>query len=174
MGLVAFLVFSTSLHAPGESFPWSAAAIAAAVNLLAVPASILGNEVALRIGRRKWIQIVMVASASCGVLLGFSAPWHWALVLLLLAAYSMLVMAESATLTAGLVATAPAELKGAAMGLYSLLGFGGAMLGPAVFGAALDLAGDGKLPVAWAGGYLAAGIGCLAAPIVIRLLGRPR
>lgn len=168
--MVAFLVFSTSLHAPGESFPWNAAAIAAVVNLLAVPASILGNEVALRIGRRQWIQMVMVASASCGLLLGYSAAWHWSLVLFLLAAYSMLVMAESATLTAGLVAAAPPELKGSAMGLYSLLGFGGAMLGPTVFGAALDAAGGGTTPAAWAGGYFAAGLGCLVAPIAIRLL----
>src|SRR5207237_752386 len=33
---------------------------------------------------------------------------------------SMLVMADSATLTAGLVAAAPPELRGSAMGLYSL------------------------------------------------------
>ena len=45
------------------------------------------------------------------------------------------------TLTAGLVAAAPAELRGAAMGLYSLAGFGGGMLGPVLFGAALDAAG---------------------------------
>ena len=36
------------------------------VNLLAVPASILGNEVALRIGRRRWILLVMAASGSSG------------------------------------------------------------------------------------------------------------
>ena len=61
--------------------------------------------------------------------------------LALIVLYSMLVMAESATLTAGLVAAAPGELRGAAMGLYSLIGFGGGMLGPVVFGAALDAAG---------------------------------
>lgn len=176
--MVAFLVFSSGLQPPGSGFPWSAAAIAAAMNLLSVPASIFGNEVALRIGRRPWILMVMVSSASCGFLLGHAAAWHWGLVLGLLALYSMLVMAESATLTAGLVAAAPPGLKGSAMGLYSLLGFGGAMLGPAVFGAALDLSGGGMTPAAWAGGYLAAGAGCLLAPIAVRLFGglrsRPR
>ena len=58
----------------------------------------------------------------------------------------MLVMAESATLTAGLVAAAPAELRGAAMGLYSLIGFGGGMLGPVLFGVALDVAGGAGEP----------------------------
>ena len=57
--MVAFLVFSSGLH-KAETFPWPPALIAAVVNLLAVPASIIGNEVALRIGRRPWIMIAMV------------------------------------------------------------------------------------------------------------------
>jgi MFS family permease len=167
--MVAFLAFSASLHA-GDSFPWQLPAIAAVINLLAVPASIFGNEFALRIGRRRWILLVMAASGSCGVLVGFSAHWHWALVLVLLAGYAMLVMAESGTLTAGLVAAAPAELRGAAMGLYSLLGFGGGLLGPVVFGTALDAAGGAASPVAWVVAYAAIGAGCLAAPLVARVM----
>ena len=165
--MVAFLAFSASVHA-GPSFPWPAAAIAAVVNLLAVPASILGNEVALRIGRRRWILIVMSASGSSGILLACGAPWHWAVVLALLMMYAMLVMAESGTLTAGLVAAAPPELRGAAMGLYSLAGFAGGMLGPVVFGAALDAAGGAGSLAAWIAAYAAGGAGCLAAPFVAR------
>jgi MFS family permease len=168
--MVAFLAFSTTL---GNTFPWPAAAIAAVINLLAVPASILGNEVALRIGRRRWILLVMAASGSSGLVLGTAAPWHWALVIALLIVYSMLVMAESGTLTAGLVAAAPAELRGAAMGLYSLVGFGGGLLGPVVFGAALDLAGGAGSRMAWVLAYAAIGAGCLAAPIVARIGSQP-
>ena len=165
--MVAFLAFSSSFHAD-ETFPLQLAAIAAVVNLVAVPASILGNEIALRIGRRRWILVAMAGSGSSGILLGLAAPWHWVIVLGLLVLYSMLVMAESATLTAGLVAAAPAELRGAAMGLYSLAGFAGGMLGPVVFGAALDVAsGAGKL-ASWAIAYAAIGAGCLAAPLVAR------
>jgi MFS family permease len=167
--MVAFLAFSASLHSDG-GFPWQLAAIAAVINLLAVPASILGNELALRIGRRRWILLVMAGSGSCGLLVGASAPWHWAVVLALLVIYSMLVMAESGTLTAGLVAAAPAELRGAAMGLYSLLGFGGGLLGPVVFGTALDLAGGSGNAAAWVIAYAAIGAGCLAAPLVARVL----
>jgi MFS family permease len=137
--MVAFLAFSAGLHA-GGTFPWQLPAIAAVVNLVSVPASIVGNEIALRMGRRRWIMIAMAGSGASGILLGFSAPWFWAVVLLVLVVYSMLVMAESATLTAGLVAAAPAELRGAAMGLYSLCGFAGGMLGPMVYGVALDAA----------------------------------
>ena len=166
--MVAFIVFSASLHGDG-SFPWPAAAIAAVVNLISVPASIFGNEIALRIGRRRWILIAMAGSGLTGMLVGLSAPWHWALVLALVVLYSMLVMAESATLTAGLVAAAPAELRGAAMGLYSLIGFGGGMLGPVLFGAALDLAGGAQSPAAWIAAYAAIGAGCLLAPLVGRM-----
>jgi len=169
--MVAFLAFSASLHA-GASFPWHPAAIAAVVNLIAVPASIAGNEIALRLGRRRWILIAMTASGSCGLALAAVAPWHWALVLALLVAYSMMVMAESGTLTAGLVAAAPAELRGAALGLYSLAGFGAGLAGPVLFGAALDAAGGAAAHIAWLAAYAAIGAGCLAAPLVVRM--KPR
>jgi MFS family permease len=168
--MVAFLAYCASLH-PGPSFPWHAAAIAAVVNLAAVPASIVGNEIALRMGRRRWIVIAMTMSGASGIVLALGAPWHWAIVLALLVVYSMFVMAESGTLTAGLVAAAPAELRGAALGLYSLVGFGGGLLGPVVFGAALDAAGGAGQHAAWVAAYLAIGIGCLAAPLVVRMNG---
>jgi MFS family permease len=169
--MVAFLGFAAGVGAAGGA-PWSATAIAAFVNAAAVPASILGNEMALRIGRRPWILMVMSGSSLAGIALAFSAPLHWAIVMAILVAYAMLVMAESATLTAGLVAAAPPELKGAAMGLYSLIGFGGGMLGPTVFGAALDVAGGQGSNAAWICGYAAIGAGCLAAPVAARLFRR--
>jgi MFS family permease len=165
--MVAFLAFSSSFH-PNQTFPWQLAVIAAVVNLVAVPASIFGNEIALRIGRRRWILMAMAGSGSSGIVLGLSAPAHWAIVLGLLVIYSMLVMAESATLTAGLVAAAPVELRGAAMGLYSLAGFAGGMLGPVVFGAALDIGSRGGNVPAWGFAYAAIGAGCLAAPLIAR------
>lgn len=169
--MVAFLAFSAGLHAPGETFPWNLAAIAAFVNVASVPASIIGNEIALRVGRGPWVQIAMFGSGACGIALAFAAPLHWAIVLVLLLVYANLVMAESATLTAGLVAAAPPELRGAALGLYSLAGFGGGMLGPSLFGVALDLAGGNAAGAAWAWAYGAIGAGCLAAPLVVRLFG---
>jgi len=166
--MVAFLGYSASVQS-GPGFPWHAAAIAAVINLIAVPASIAGNEVALRLGRRRWIVAVMSASGTSGIVLALGAPWHWAAVLALLVVYSMLVMAESGTLTAGLVAAAPNDLRGAALGLYSLAGFGGGLAGPVLFGAALDLAGGAAKHAAWITAYAAIGAGCLAAPLVVRM-----
>jgi MFS family permease len=168
--MVAFLAYSAALHTQA-SFPWRFAAIAAVVNLVAVPASVLGNEIALRIGRSRWILMVMAASGTCGIALALVAHWHWAAVLAVLVVYSMFVMGESGTLTAGLVSAAPPELRGAAMGLYSLTGFAGGMLGPVVFGAVLDAAGGAKSAAAWAAGYAAIGAGCLAAPFVAKMFG---
>ncbi len=172
--MVAFLAYSAGLQAAGQVLPWNFAAIAAVVNLLSVPASIAGNEIALRIGRRQWIQIAMLASGACGIALAFCGALHWSIVILLLIVYSMLVMAESATLTAGLVAAVPAELRGAALGLYSLAGFTGGMLGPSLFGVALDLAGGKMDGAAWVWAYAAIGAGCIAAPVVVRLFARVR
>ncbi|HWA38108.1 MAG TPA: hypothetical protein VG873_09615, partial [Burkholderiales bacterium] len=169
--MVAFLAFSAGLQS-GAGFPWGFAAIAAVINLGAVPASILGNEAALRLGRRRWILAVMLGSGLAGIVVALGASWPWAIVLALLAAHAMLVMADSGTLTAGLVAAAPAELRGAAMGLYSLMGFAGGMLGPVVFGAALEAAGGAARPGAWVAAYAAIGAGCLAAPLVVRFFGR--
>lgn len=170
--MVAFLAFSAGLHAGGASFPWNLAVIAAFVNICAVPASIVGNEIALRIGRRRWISFAMLGSGSCGMLLAGAAGWHWIAVLALLVVYSMLVMAESATLTAGMVAAAPEALRGTAMGLYSLMGFAGGMIGPMVFGAALDAAGGAARNTAWLAAYAAIGAGALASSFVAWRRGR--
>ncbi len=170
--VVAFLAFAAGLHTGGDRFPWAPAATAAFVSLCSVPASILGNEAALRVGRRPWILAVMLGSGSCGIVLGFSAASYSIVVLTVLLAYTMLVMADSATLTAGLVAAAPSDLRGAAMGLYSLAGFAGGILGPVLFGAALDVAGGGRTPASWALGFAAIGSGCVLGSLGARLLGQ--
>jgi MFS family permease len=172
--MVAFLAFAAGVQAPGLAFPWNLAAISAFVNLAAVPSSILGNEVALRVGRGRWVLIAMAASGAAGIVLASSAPAHWAIVLAILVAHALLVMADSGTLTAGLVAAVPAELRGAALGLYSLAGFAGGMLGPSLFGAVLDLAGGQSSAAAWVCAYLAIGAGGLAAPVVARAWGGAR
>lgn len=170
--MVAFLAFSAGLRAPDQTFPWNLAAIAAFVNLAAVPSSILGNELALQIGRGRWVRMAMFASGAAGIALALCAPAHWALVLALLVVHALLVMADSGTLTAGLVGTVPAELRGAALGLYSLAGFAGGMIGPSLFGLALDLGGGDARAAAWVWAYGAIGAGCLAAPLAVRAFGR--
>jgi MFS family permease len=156
--MVAFIAFGYA--ASGSRDPWLAPSEAAAViNLFGLPASILGNEVAGRLGRRRWIVGIMAASGLLCWLAGLAAALPWWLMLAVLAVYFVAVMADSASLTAGLVGvTQPAE-RGAAMAIYSLLGFGAGFVAPLVFGATLDAAGSG--PPAWALAFGSLGFGCL-------------
>lgn len=157
--LVAFIAFGwTRSASPPAMTPTEAAAL---VMLLGQPASILGNEMAGRVGRNRWIAGVMLASGLSCWLAGASAgsPWWWLLALLCL--YNIAVMADSASLTAGLVHAAPAAQRGAAMALYSLGGFGAGFIAPLVFGAALDATGGAADADAWMFAFGTLGAGCL-------------
>ena len=151
--LVAFFGFCVSFS--GQPFWLTATTLAGVINFFGVPASILGNEVALKVGRQKWICIVMVASAVLGVALASATGQSWWLIVVLAIGHTIFIMADSATLTAGLVVTAKDNVKGAAMGLHSLLGFGGGLLGPAIFGFVLDVAGSRNSQSAWIWAYFA-------------------
>ncbi|MDP2870245.1 hypothetical protein [Methyloversatilis sp.] len=70
-------------------------------------------------------------------------------------------MADSASLTAGLVHAAPAARRAAAMALYSLGGFGAGFIAPRVFGGVLDMTGGISSPVAWTFACGTLGVGCL-------------
>lgn len=165
---VAFISFALAQQA-GVPI-WSAATLAGLVNLVSVPSSILGNEAAMRIGRRAWIVLVMASGSLVGVIMSLMVGLPWWMVTLVVGLHSILIMADSASLTAGLVASVPAHVKGAAFGFYSLLGFGAGAVGPALFGLALDLAGGGQVPEAWAVAFLVCGLGCLAYPWMDRWL----
>ena len=160
--IVAFLAYTASLRSgPALLMPTTAMALA---SLFSAPASILGNECALRLGRRRWIHAVMSVTGLLGVAMAAIAAGPWMLIVLLMLLYSMGIMADSATLTAGLVAAAPADVKGAALGLYSLIGFGlGGVLGPAIFGLTLDLTGSWP-GQSWVAAFLVLGLPCLAFP----------
>jgi MFS family permease len=113
-----------------------------------LPASVLGNELAGRVGRVRWIAFVMGCAGVLSWLTGLAAAAPWWISLGLLTAYFVCVMADSAALTAGLVAAAPPTQRGAALAIYSLLGFGAGFLAPMLFGATLDATGAG--PIGWA------------------------
>jgi predicted MFS family arabinose efflux permease len=148
--IVAFLVYAGYASGP-------AAGIAAMINLLGLPASVLGNEAAVRLGRVRWIAGVMCAAGVLSWLTALAAPGTGWLTLVLLGAYVACVMADSATLTAGMIAAAPATQRGAAMAVHTFLGFGAGFVSPMVFGATLDAAGGGRLAWVLAFGTLSAG-----------------
>lgn len=151
--IVAFFAFCTA--ASGESFFLTATTLAGVINFFGVPSSILGNEIALRVGRQKWVCIVMLTSAVMGIALAASTGQSWWLIVALAIGHAIFIMADSSTLTAGLVISAQENIKGAAMGLHSLMGFGGGLMGPAIFGFVLDIAGSRSSSIAWIWAYAA-------------------
>jgi len=151
--IVAFFAFCTI--ATGETFFLAATTLSGVINFFGVPASILGNEIALRVGRQKWVYIVMLTSAVMGIALASSTGQSWWLIIALAVGHTVFIMADSATLTAGLVISAQENMKGVAMGLHSLMGFGGGLLGPAIFGFVLDISGSRSSQAAWIWAYAA-------------------
>lgn len=156
--LVAFIAFAYAAGAASAPLLTPAEA-AALINLVGLPASILGNEAAGHLGRKRWITAIMAASGLLCWLAGFAATWPWWLMLAILAGYFAVIMADSAALTAGMIAATPLDQRGAAMALYSFLGFGAGFISPLAFGAALDL-GRGEA-AGWTLAFGTLGFGCL-------------
>lgn len=101
--IVTFLIFSQSLQ-PAGAIAWSAPVVAGVATLLGVVTSILGNEVAMRFGRRRFILLVMLATAVLVALIGWAAPLPYWIVALLLILHAMMMTFDSASLTAGALA----------------------------------------------------------------------
>ncbi|WP_366555905.1 MFS transporter [Aquibaculum sediminis] len=167
--LVAFLVFAFAWHGQEGVAGFGPTQWASLFLMLGLPASILGNEAALRWGRRRTLTLVMLASAALAAGLGFAAVLPPALLLLLVACHAILVMADSSALTAGAVAAATTR-RGATMAVHSLLGFTFAFIAPLVAGLLLDLGGD--TPLGW--GLALASLGLVAAcgPLALRYSAR--
>lgn len=146
--MVAFFAFLAGAHAGTWGLRWGGPALAAAINLLGPPSSILGNESAA--GRRgRAITIVMVASAICALAAGLGAWLPAAIAVALVTVYFIAIMSDSAALTAGLIEVIPPHARGGAMALHSFAGFAAGLAAPITFGVLLDLAGETR-PIAWA------------------------
>jgi MFS family permease len=166
--IVAFLVFSIQRQS-AEAFVWSPTQVAFLINLIGVPASIGGNELSRKFGRRKLISTVMLVSTGLGAVIGFTAALPYFLVVLLAIFYGMTITGDSASLTAGAVSAAPPHLRGTTLAVHSTFGFGAAFLGPLTIGVLLDIFGGGLL--AWGMGFLAMAAACLLGPVFLYLIG---
>jgi predicted MFS family arabinose efflux permease len=159
---VAFLV-----HAAGGDVRRAAAA-AAAIQLLGPPAAIAGNEAALRLGRRRVVRAALMGSAAGALVLGLAFSRPWGIVCAVAAAHYVVVLFDSAALTAGVVAAAEEGRRGATLALHSVSGFAAGSVAPVVLGAVLQSSGGvgqgpawlaalGSLSVVSLGGYLVLG-----------------
>jgi MFS family permease len=171
--IVAYLVFAAAAG-PGTTAAWSATAIAAFINLLGMPASILGNELSRRIGRHRTITIVMLSSGVLGCILGFSADWPFWVVVTLAMIYGITVTGDSASITAGVVGAAPEGYRGATMAVHSSIGFIGAFAGPLMFGVILDMASPsgigGETVASWGWAFAFSSLIVILGPLALALL----
>lgn len=167
--MVAFLAFCATLQPADAPMLWSAATLAAIVNLIGPVMSVTGNELAIRLGRSRVIFFFMCASGLVACMLGFTAAWPWYLVFLIMCVHYGLMLGDSAAMTSGAVASAPPDLRGSMMAVYSFLGFTTAFLAPLTFGVVLDLAGGNASTLAWGFAFASIGIFGALAPVARRL-----
>jgi predicted MFS family arabinose efflux permease len=159
--------FWTFVTARTESVPLGPIAISVIVSLLSLPASILGNEAALRFGRHRAIVTVMVASAAIAVAIGAAATASPLLLLVLILIYGAAIPADSGALTSGMSISAVPAQRGATMALHSTVGFGLSGVGAWAVGAALDATGGPANPSAWLTAFAVLAAGSLLGPLAL-------
>lgn len=164
--IVAFWAFVTAQA--GGAAPVDAITISVAASILSLPASILGNEAALRFGRHRAITVVMLGSALVAAGIAVTAgvsPW---LSLFLLLVYAFTVPADSGALTSGVSAAAEPRYRGATLAFYSMVGFGLSALGGWAVGVAIDMAGGPESHQGWMAAFMVMGAGILLGPLALR------
>ncbi len=147
--LVALLLFAWNRTSAGSAGPaityWSSI-----ISLAGVPASIIGAEFALRIGRKRLISSVAFASVAIAMTTAWFAGRSFTIAAVVLVLYSAAILGDSGAITTGLVEAATPGSQGSTLALHSLIGFAGGALGPIAVGLALNLAGGNTSPAAWA------------------------
>jgi MFS family permease len=167
--MVAFLTFAAGTTT-GTAGGLDAPTLASIISLGGIASSIGCNEFAKRFGRANLITGIMLIGFVFGIATGFSWQVSFALSVGLLACYYATVMADSGALTAGTVAAAKPEQRGATLGVHSMLGFTAGLVAPTTFGVILDLAGGAQSGRAWAASFIVLALPNLVAIVVLRWL----
>jgi len=167
---VAFLTASFLIQAPPAWLPGPTVLFTLA-GLVGIASSLVGNRLAESLGRDRIVALAMLSGAALSLVAGFAfgaSPW---VVLLLVFLWNAAIYLDSSALTAGTVQAADPALRGATMGLHSMLGYAGGFVGPLLAGVLLDWAGgDGVMAWGIAFGHVA--FIMLAGFAVLRWLGR--
>ena len=170
--LVAFLFYI--LTSQNETNVLIVPTVAATLSaLVAMAASIGGSEIADRYGRRRMLVIFLFSSGALALVIGFLAVLPYWIVVVLVILYAGLIQLDSAVLTAGAVSAAEKGRRGATLGVYAFVGFGGGALGPLVVGLILDASGGGNSPLSWGLAFASLGLVAFLGPVALwRLPGK--
>lgn len=163
--LVAFWAYVVARSA-GQAW-LSPMTVSFLVTVLAMPASLLGNELSIRFGRHRAITAIQVASAVTGLALGAFAAGPPGLLLGLLLVYAFTVPADSGSLTAGMSGAASAGHRGVTMAVHSTVGFAASAGAGWLVGVALDHFGGAHSPAGWFAGFAVLSAGVLLGPLAL-------
>jgi MFS family permease len=132
---------------------FSPTVIATALALVGTVASVAGNEVAIRFGRRRLIQFAMAGSIAVALAIAFGGTASYPMAVALLVVYGAVIWLDSSSLTAGAAGTAEPSRRGATLAVHSMLGYAGGFVGPIAIGWVLDRSG-GMSPAGWAAAFI--------------------
>jgi predicted MFS family arabinose efflux permease len=159
---VAFLGFVAGSTTSG-GWQLSPAYVLTALGLIGTAASVFGNEMAIRVGRRRLISVAMAGSVLVAASLGYVGSLSYGVAVALLLVYGFFVWLDSSSLTAGAAGTADPARRGATLAVHSSLGYAGGFVGPLMVGYALDALG-GMSRLSWTVAF-----GLIAALMVLAL-----
>jgi predicted MFS family arabinose efflux permease len=127
--------------------------VATAMGLAGTWASVAGNEMSIRLGRQRLVNLAMASSIACAAVIGFAGGRSYVVAGALVLLYGVFIWLDSSSLTAGAAGSAEPHRRGATLAVHSMLGYSGGFFGPLVIGWVLDLAG-GMSAIGWGLAFL--------------------
>lgn len=163
--IVPFWTFVTARNA--DNVLLGPVAVSVITSVLSLPASVLGNEAAIRYGRHRAIAAVMFVSTAVALAIGAAATATPVLLLTLVMIHAVTIPADSGALTSGMSASAVPAQRGTTMALHSTVGFGLSAAGAWAVGVALDAAGGPASPAGWLTAFAVLAAGSLLGPLAL-------
>jgi MFS family permease len=132
----------------------------------------MGNEAAMRLGRRNLIGVAMLGSVIIAGTIGYFGSLSYSLAVAMMILYGFVVWLDSSSLTAGAAGTADPARRGAQLAVHSSLGYAGGFAGPLIIGYILDM-GGGMSRFSWSLAFLSVSV-LMTAALAIFWTIRPR
>lgn len=153
----------------------SGANIVALFHLMGLAASLSMGIMSDRFGRARVMLILAAVSMACSFTFGWTLGFPLSLIIAVGLIYAFSSLGDSPILSAALTEEMEPSFLGAALGLRSFLGFGGAAIAPLAFGAVLDwsnpLLSGQRLYLSWGWAFSLLGLGGLGAVLTIHRYG---
>jgi len=156
----------------------SGAYIAALFHVMGIMASFSMGSLSDRLGRVQVMLVLAMVSMTCSFIFGWTIGFPVFVIIGIGVIYAFSSPGDSPVLSAALTEVVEFSYLGRALGLRSLVGFGGGAIAPLAFGAVLDwsnpLAGGQREYLTWGWAFSVLGAGGVGAVWAIRRYGKMR